>query len=432
MGAAIDRKKLYEQVWSVPGSKLAVLYGISDVGLAKVCKRYNIPRPPRGYWARLAAGQRVRKPPLPIPSRHDEVVFLTGWDMPDNAIQTFIEEGHARLNAPEVSDEANLHPLAAKTRELLLTANPNSAGLVAVSVSALETRVSPAVVERCVDMWNRLIRKWESQGGTVTVLAPMDGTHSTVFAVGADSAFILLGEDIDGSKPLTNPSRLTGKLTLEIVDDGKHQFRRHWSDTKSQRLERLINVIVETLSNALSLKRRARLDEECVARQTAKLENQRKEACQKVSQEFYWQQELTQNVNRWHEAQRIRVYLDALNAAVEKGDWQPRDQEQFETWRVWATELADSIDPIINRRRRKSKARIPQNVPAADLDLTTITRGVVERLKITDTDALWNQQKDVIRSACEGKFGPVWNEISRVLETLGYDVSKRETASDWW
>lgn len=63
--AVVEREKLYEQVWTIPGARLAALYGISDVGLAKVCKRYRIPRPGRGYWARIAAGQKVPKVALP-------------------------------------------------------------------------------------------------------------------------------------------------------------------------------------------------------------------------------------------------------------------------------------------------------------------------------------------------------------------------------
>jgi len=35
----VDRKTLYEQIWSIPGTQLAATYGISDVGLAKACKR---------------------------------------------------------------------------------------------------------------------------------------------------------------------------------------------------------------------------------------------------------------------------------------------------------------------------------------------------------------------------------------------------------
>jgi len=31
---------------------LAQEFGISDVGLAKVCRKHNIPVPPVGYWRR--------------------------------------------------------------------------------------------------------------------------------------------------------------------------------------------------------------------------------------------------------------------------------------------------------------------------------------------------------------------------------------------
>jgi hypothetical protein len=41
-------------------------YNLSDIGLAKVCKKLNIPRPGRGYWAKKGAGKPVPKQtPLP-------------------------------------------------------------------------------------------------------------------------------------------------------------------------------------------------------------------------------------------------------------------------------------------------------------------------------------------------------------------------------
>ena len=54
----ITREQLYQQVWSTPCSKLAAGYGISDVALAKICKKLNVPRPGLGYWARLALSDR--------------------------------------------------------------------------------------------------------------------------------------------------------------------------------------------------------------------------------------------------------------------------------------------------------------------------------------------------------------------------------------
>jgi integrase len=61
----ITRDALYVRVWSEPITRIASKLGISDVGLAKACRRANIPVPERGYWARVAAGQNVHWTPLP-------------------------------------------------------------------------------------------------------------------------------------------------------------------------------------------------------------------------------------------------------------------------------------------------------------------------------------------------------------------------------
>jgi hypothetical protein len=61
-----NREELYEEVWSTPMQKLAGKYGISDVGLAKVCRKLEIPVPGRGHWAKREAGQEVQKPPLTL------------------------------------------------------------------------------------------------------------------------------------------------------------------------------------------------------------------------------------------------------------------------------------------------------------------------------------------------------------------------------
>jgi Ankyrin repeats (3 copies) len=62
--AAFDRCS--KEIWSEPTQHVAKRYHLSDVGLAKVCKKLNIPRRGRGYWAMKAAGKPVpRQPPLP-------------------------------------------------------------------------------------------------------------------------------------------------------------------------------------------------------------------------------------------------------------------------------------------------------------------------------------------------------------------------------
>jgi hypothetical protein len=51
-------------IWQRPMSKVAPEFGLSGNGLAKLCRREGIPVPERGYWAKLAHGKRVKKPPL--------------------------------------------------------------------------------------------------------------------------------------------------------------------------------------------------------------------------------------------------------------------------------------------------------------------------------------------------------------------------------
>ena len=61
----VSREELYRQVWETPMSRLAVQYGITGNGLAKICERMLVPYPPRGHWAKKAAGKTVALISLP-------------------------------------------------------------------------------------------------------------------------------------------------------------------------------------------------------------------------------------------------------------------------------------------------------------------------------------------------------------------------------
>lgn len=79
----ISRQELYERVWTTPVEALAKECGLSGRGLSKACARLHVPVPPRGYWARLSAGQQVRRPRLPT-LRPGEIEVIVVWhDVPD-------------------------------------------------------------------------------------------------------------------------------------------------------------------------------------------------------------------------------------------------------------------------------------------------------------------------------------------------------------
>jgi hypothetical protein len=66
MGYLFTRRQLYDRVWADPITVVAKTVQISDVGLAKACRRGAVPLPPRGYWAKRQAGQKVSPSPLPL------------------------------------------------------------------------------------------------------------------------------------------------------------------------------------------------------------------------------------------------------------------------------------------------------------------------------------------------------------------------------
>ena len=60
-----SREELFALVWERPATEVARELGISDVALGKLCRRPQVLKPPRGYWARVASGKTPRRPPLP-------------------------------------------------------------------------------------------------------------------------------------------------------------------------------------------------------------------------------------------------------------------------------------------------------------------------------------------------------------------------------
>lgn len=71
----MTRNELYLAVWAEPVMRVAKRIGISDRGLAEVCRRVDIPTPPRGYWRRIQTGQTPDKTPLPHPGDDSVVPF---------------------------------------------------------------------------------------------------------------------------------------------------------------------------------------------------------------------------------------------------------------------------------------------------------------------------------------------------------------------
>jgi AcrR family transcriptional regulator len=94
----LTREALYDQVWTTPLSTLALRWGISRSGLAKICDRLMVPYPGRGYWN----AQKAERPALPpAPTGVDREVDLS------------VRAGRTRRDRTRLSPEARQDQLMA-------------------------------------------------------------------------------------------------------------------------------------------------------------------------------------------------------------------------------------------------------------------------------------------------------------------------------
>lgn len=161
----VTRDELYEQVWSQPLSKLAPRYGLSDVGMAKICRKHQIPRPPVGHWARQSAGKATVRPPLPELNDDDlnEIRFFrkqfdanVRTDIPDPEV--VVTE---RLTSP--------HRLVDQTRTGLRDCEKSERGiLLGNSAKHLNLLVTRTTLSRSLRIFDAIIKHWESVDGSVS------------------------------------------------------------------------------------------------------------------------------------------------------------------------------------------------------------------------------------------------------------------------
>lgn len=201
----LTREELYALVWSEPMRTLAERFAISDVGLAKTCKRLNVPVPGLGYWRRKETGHPVRRTPLPHLPPHvhlEREVTLTrriavavvsgppggitpvtgvaadgpapGRPVSRAAAQAAYEAGAGAEPAREVvvaatlEDAAPLHPLVERTARALRKAKPDAQGLLTPAAPALAVMVTAASVDRTLRILDALCKALEARGYRVT------------------------------------------------------------------------------------------------------------------------------------------------------------------------------------------------------------------------------------------------------------------------
>lgn len=384
----VTRQDLYEQIWSMPVSRACRIYGLSDVGLAKICAEWDIPRPPRGYWAKKQHGQSVRQKKLPPIEQGNPVIF-TYWTSgnPEPEIepepqptQSDLQRDFEKLPENHIAVPEQLadpHPLVARTEKSIRSAQPNEFGIARPKArKCLDLAVSPALIDRSLRILDALLKALEARGLTVSV-ADTDFPRTEVSVLEENIGFQLYEEKVRQERLPTkheiewelrfSPERKfyetvpSGKLVLQITDGSG--LRRCWTDRSDRRVEQFLNSFVlgvfraaESLKQARDeaerrwrdgQEREARRQEEEQRRQKEREEQDRirREEERRQREEEARMQKLDAEVTGWVKAKQIRAYVTAVRSAHESAGGIASGSE-LDDWLKWATGRADELDPL--------------------------------------------------------------------------------------
>lgn len=350
---SIGRDQLYDMVWSEPLTVLSKRFGYSDVGFAKSCRALDIPIPPRGYWAKRAAGKAPPRPSLPKRPTQEEDRFFPREPTPQKELDQRAVDAAERKRlvlriAAETDPASKLDDLSVKTRESLKRVPDyvGGRGLRTSGIGCLDIEVSEAQIGRAVAIADRIVKIAKRHGASVQ---PKEGRFFCYFVLAGERFAFRITEHTK-ERPGRNSYRQTdyaptGELSVTID-------RERWRDAPGKPLEDQVSAVVAGL--LMELKRTQR-----VRRQQAEAEVRRhREEVRAAAEERKRLAELRRveallkDCEQWHEAARLRGYIAAKQASMLAAGKPP---EAVQAWVDWAREQANLLDPLSTCSIRRSQ-----------------------------------------------------------------------------
>lgn len=359
------REELYRMVWERPVLVVAKDIGVSDVAVAKACRKAGIPLPSRGHWASVRAGRTVRMAPLPIAKS----------DQPASVLFTVLENPPPKLPRSEIptgplievpSELVSPHRFVAEFKAAAKGQGEDK-GIIPLNYHKfLRVRTSATLLERALILMDTLIKQFEEKGCKVRVSEKSAETE------------LILKEGVvtfrldERTKQAVPPPRLpgprgehyheplrpahvmvgTGELTLAF---GKYRIRNcphTWKDRANKSLEMQLHEVIAAIPlwEAELLAHRLETEEKAAQAQVAE---KRRIASARAEETLRLQRvKLVNQLSAWERAERLRRFI----AAFEKtGDRSP----EALAWLEWADLQVQELDPICSNPKAITDPRVP-------------------------------------------------------------------------
>ena len=389
----LTREELYEQVWAAPMRHLCQKYGRSDSGMAKLCHRHKIPRPTRGYWAKLAHGKTPLRRSLP-PCNDPELITIRLYLYPppppeqnppsppkpppppvplDPDILELLDKARSLPKLIVPQSVPRFHPLVVRTRKGFTAAlrhnyAPHDPRITPSRIDGnapLSIYVSKEHSERAFLFFDTLIRTVESIGGSVTTQinphARWDQSAETIVTIAGEKVASPRIKEMCRKLKTRNKSQpyqllSTGRFILE--GPGYLHFGR-CEDADQRRIEEGLNQLligwiesagrIRQFNRARAIhQKRAEIEERERLAREAERQQRIKELQAKQQEESDRIDQLRQQAMSWRESQIIRDFIQAVVNQAMKEHGCIEDGSDMALWIEWAQAQARRLDPLVS------------------------------------------------------------------------------------
>ncbi len=351
----ITRDQLYEAIWSKPTTAVAKDFEISDVAVAKICKKLDVPKPKLGYWAKKQHGKRVRQIPLPpLKPGTPETYTIhpsASFSLPEE-VQDIINQQHDFEN-----DETNqiivkdtlrgAHSLVSQSLAKLSSAYKGQYNRLSLGVNTVDICVGKDSVRRALRIMDALIKALEVRGYRVS----LEGEHNSTTTVKIQDQQIAFGitEAVKRIEVIQDDDREyswgrnwdyipTGTLTLEIKE--RFHGQKVIRDGKTQQLEDCLNRFILLLVKSAEIMKIENIEREARRREYEKERERKQLARRKHELEMARTEQLFKSANDWQQCQMVRTYISAV---ISNENIAP-DQTAIKSWIAWTTEKLEALE----------------------------------------------------------------------------------------
>lgn len=343
------RNEFYKLIWTTPLSRLSQTYAISDNGLRKMCRKYNIPIPANGYWQKLKFNKPVKPEKLPtfamdkdaieLPLRGRENQFNLDVSPETLLVRQINGDTKAPLTVPDELKKP--HFLVKETKRHWTEAKKHKKDYGFTNpFSCLSIYVEKDTQPRALKFFNALIKLLEYRGHKVIIRK--SATYAVIGTVELDLTLRESSNRIFNDDGPWRTSELVpnGRLHLKT---GRHSWDKQWLENKNG-LETMLAQIVARLE--LDAEKEAKWLEDCrlsaIKREEEEKVRMEQEAFRRAEQQKI--DTLLLQSEQYEKAQRIRRLVDAAQEQMKaKGSTTP----EFREWVKWAYQKADNLDPLI-------------------------------------------------------------------------------------